>query len=55
MMTGNVDKILSTSAPTYRNTGVVEDLDLSKVQLLDGRRVDYVYPWREDIMWGLKI
>ena len=38
-MTGNVDKILSAIAPTYRNTGVVEDLDLNKVQLLNGRQV----------------
>ena len=41
-MTGNVDKILSAIAPTYRNTGVVEDLDLSKVQLLNGRQVKWI-------------
>ena len=27
---------------TYRNTGVVEDLDLSKVQLLNGRQVKWI-------------
>ena len=41
-MRGSVDKILSAIAPTYRNTGVVEDLDLSKAQLLNGRQVKWI-------------
>ena len=38
-MTGKAGKILSAIASTYRNTGVVEDLDLNKDQLLNGLQV----------------
>ena len=41
-MSVNVDKILSIISPSYRGGGVVTDLDLNKVQLLQLRQVKWI-------------
>ena len=38
----NIDKILSSISPSYRSGGVVTDLDLNKVQLLQFRQVKWI-------------
>ena len=38
-MSVNIDKILSSISPSYKSGGVVNDLDLNKVQLLQLRQV----------------
>ena len=38
----NIDKILSSISPSYRSCGVVTDLDLNKVQLLQLRQVTWI-------------
>ena len=38
----NIDKILSSISPSYRSRGVVTDLDLNKVQLLQLRQVKWI-------------
>ena len=38
----NIDKILSSISPSYRSGGVVTDLDLNKVQLLQLRQVKWI-------------
>ena len=41
-MSVNIDKILSIISPSYRSGGVVTDLDLNKVQLLQLRQVKWI-------------
>ena len=38
----NIDKILSSISPSYRSGGVVTDLDLNQVQLLQLRQVKWI-------------
>ena len=38
----NIDKILSSISPSYRSGGVVTDLDLNEVQLLQLRQVKWI-------------
>ena len=41
-MSVNIDKILSSISPSYKSGGVVNDLDLNKVQLLKFRQVKWI-------------
>ena len=41
-MSVNIDKILSSISPSYKSGGVVNDLDLNKVQLLKLRQVQWI-------------
>ena len=41
-MSVNIDKILSSISPSYKSGGVVNDLDLNKVQLLQLRQVKWI-------------
>ena len=41
-MSVNIDKILSSISPLYKSGGVVNDLDLNKVQLLKLRQVKWI-------------
>ena len=41
-MSVNIDKILSSISPSYRSGGVVTDLNLNKVQLLQLRQVKWI-------------
>ena len=41
-MSVNIDKILSSISPSYRSGGVVTDLDLNQVQLLQLRQVKWI-------------
>ena len=41
-MSVNIDKILSSISPSYRSGGVVTDLDLNQVQLLQFRQVKWI-------------
>ena len=41
-MTVNIDNILSSISSSYKSSGVVNDLDLSKVQLLTLRQVKWI-------------
>ena len=41
-MSVNIDKILSSISPSYKSGGVVNDLDLNKVQLLKLRQVKWI-------------
>ena len=41
-MSVNIDKILSSISPSYKSSGVVNDLDLNKVQLLKLRQVKWI-------------
>ena len=41
-MSVNIDKILSSISPSYKSSGVVKDLDLNKVQLLQLRQVKWI-------------
>ena len=41
-MSVNIDKILSSISPSYKRGGVVNDLDLNKVQLLQLRQVKWI-------------
>ena len=41
-MSVNIDKVLSSICPSYKSGGVVNDLDLNKVQLLKLRQVKWI-------------
>ena len=41
-MSVNIDKILSSISPSYKSGGLVNDLDLNKVQLLQLRQVKWI-------------
>ena len=41
-MSVNIDKILSSISPSYKSGGVVNDLDLNKLQLLKLRQVKWI-------------
>ena len=41
-MSVNIDKVLSSISPSYKSGGVVNDLDLNKVQLLKLRQVKWI-------------
>ena len=41
-MSVNIDKILSSISPSYKSGGIVNDLDLNKVQLLQLRQVKWI-------------
>ena len=41
-MTANMENILSNISSSYRSSGVVEDLDLSKIQLLTLRQAKWI-------------